>query len=685
MQVNGQTEGIKKSILDALASLYEVKVPKDQVFTEEMVSLMVRATCAINREIAAYLDRKGNVLDVIVGDSKTVSLHPAEGRRKDTGLTGVRCIHTHPGGSSSLSELDISTLKQFRLDMMVAVGAINGKATGVSAAILTQDMDKADLFGPFKPMEPDFHQLIELVAERDKPGKEITILNKEGTERALLIGVETPQTPVISGISEAEISIKELQELAKTAGAEVVEAMVQKRPARDAAYLVGKGKLREISQLVQTKNIDLILFDEELTSAQIRNIETSTGVKVVDRTGLILDIFAGRAKSREGRVQVELAQLNYLLPKLTGQGTALSRLGGGIGTRGPGETQLETDRRHIRRRIDYLKSQLEAIQGQRQIVRREREKNKVPVVALVGYTNAGKSTLLNALCAADVFAEDKLFATLDTTTRKLVLDESTTVLLSDTVGFIRKLPHHLVEAFKATLEEAVLADLLLIVADAADPFAPDHIRVVDEILHQLGATQKPSIVVWNKWDRVDTDFHTPYFQDDREELNVSALTDLGLEDLKAAIKRTLEPQTQEFKLCVPFSEGWALPWLYQNGQVKTVEYVDNDAIVDAEIDKKWFHRISPFIIGQEKGEDDVCQENTTLGNTDHEDVTRDNLGQENISQGNVTQEDITLDNIQGNITPGNITQDKITRDNKQTEIDYQSVIETPGYDPSCKQ
>lgn len=596
MQVNGQTDGIKKSFLAALEQLYDIKVPSDHIYTEEMISVITGVSFETNREIALYIDRKGNVRDIRIGDSKTVSLCPVDGKRKGSGMAGVRCIHTHPGGSSALSELDISTLKQLRLDMMAAIGVMEGKPTGVTVAILDEKMDQADIFGPFWPMQTELHALLTEVLERDRPGRDLNAIMREGAERALLVGLETPQTPFIAGISEAEISMKELVELAKTAGAVVVEAIVQKRPVKDAAYLIGKGKLKEITQIVQTKNIDLIVFDEELSGAQIRNIENNTGVKVIDRTGLILDIFAGRAKSREGRVQVELAQLNYLLPKLTGQGTALSRLGGGIGTRGPGETQLETDRRHIRRRIEYLKSQLNEIQGQRQVIRREREKNKIPVAALVGYTNAGKSTLLNTLCASDVFAEDKLFATLDTTTRKLKLDDNTTVLLSDTVGFIRRLPHHLVEAFKATLEEAVLADLLLIVADASDPFAPDHIRVVDEILHDLGASGKPSIVVWNKWDKVDPDFRTPYFRDDREEINVSALTGLGLDGLKAIMLQKLAPQTQKVKLVIPFSEGWVLPFLYENGSVISAVHGENASVVEAEIDKKHIIRIRPFMM-----------------------------------------------------------------------------------------
>lgn len=596
MQVNGNTEGIKKSSINALELVYDIKVPKGQLFTTEMLSVMAEITCLTNREIAVYIDRKGNVLDVRIGDSKTVALTRVDLRRKETGLNGVRCVHTHPGGSSALSDLDISTLKQLRLDMMIAVGVYNSQVTGVSAAIPDESLNGAELYGPYEQMQKELHDLMELVLEREKPGREITNIWDEEAEKALLVGLETPQTPIIGGVSEAEISMRELDELAKTAGAYVADKIIQKRALKDAACLVGKGKLEEIRQIVQTKDIDILIFDEELSGSQVRNIEEVTQTKVVDRTGLILDIFAGRAKSREGKIQVELAQLNYMLPRLTGYGASLSRLGGGIGTRGPGETKLETDRRHIRRRIDYLKSQLNEIQDQRQTIRREREKNKIPLVSLVGYTNSGKSTLLNTLCAADVFAEDKLFATLDTTTRKLELGDNFTVLLSDTVGFIRKLPHHLVEAFKATLEEAVLSDLILIVADASDPFSTDHIRVVDEILNDLGATGKPSIIVWNKMDRVDSDFRTPYFNDSRDEILISALTGEGLEQLKAMIKSILEPKMEQIKLKVPFTQGWVLPYIYENGVVKEVEYLEDSSLVKAEIEKKSIARVQSFVV-----------------------------------------------------------------------------------------
>jgi len=596
MQVNGQIDGLKKSALESLRNLYDIKIPKGEVLTEELVSVLAQVSSSANREISVLTDRKGNVLDVRVGDSNSTGVYQVNARRGEAGLAGVRCIHTHPGGISTLSDLDISVLRQFHLDMMIALGVLNGKPTEVSAAILGEDMQSVEFFGPFNPFDSKINEIAEIVQRTDRPGKELSVLQREGKERALLIGVETPDTPVIMGVSEANISLRELVELAKTAGAEVIDTILQKRPSRDPAFLVGKGKLAEISKIVQEKEIDLIIFDEELSGSQLRNIEDFTNTKVVDRTGLILDIFGQRAKSREGRVQVELAQLNYLLPRLQGHGAALSRLGGGIGTRGPGETKLETDRRHIRRRIDYLKKELSDIRSQRQTVRREREKNKTPVIALVGYTNAGKSTLLNALCSADVFAEDKLFATLDTTTRKLDLGDNTTVLLSDTVGFIRKLPHHLVEAFKSTLEEAVLADLLLIVADASDPYAPDHVRVVNEILADLGATNKPSILVWNKWDLVDKDFHTPFFRDRFIEVNISAVTGYGFEELKEAIKNNLKPETKKLKLRIPFTEGWVLPFLYEKGMVNSVHYEEDVSVVEVEIDKKYLGRISSYVV-----------------------------------------------------------------------------------------
>ena len=313
----------------------------------------------------------------------------------------------------------------------------------------------------------------------DRSRKEIMkdnmLENKEQQERALLVALDT-------GEYDAEASLAELAELTRSAGAEPAAYLTQKRPAPDAATCLGSGMAEEAKDWIQREQLDLAIFDRELTPTQIRNLEELFGVRVIDRTMLILDIFAQRAMSREGKLQVELAQLRYMLPRLAGRGTALSRLGGGIGTRGPGETKLETDRRHIRRRIDKLKEQLDESEANRAVTQRRRKKNEVVTVALVGYTNAGKSTLMNRLTQAGVLAEDKLFATLDPTARAMKLPCGKTVMLIDTVGLLRRLPHHLVEAFKSTLEQAATADILLNICDASSPEAREHLAVTQELL-----------------------------------------------------------------------------------------------------------------------------------------------------------------------------------------------------------
>ncbi|WP_051318000.1 GTPase HflX [Cohnella thermotolerans] len=317
-------------------------------------------------------------------------------------------------------------------------------------------------------------------------------------ERALLVSLVTDETRR-SGV-DPQLSLDELIQLAETAGVEVVETRMQNKDVPDAKWFVGKGKALELKELIAERGITTAIFDQELSGAQVRNLEEALDAKIIDRTQLILDIFAGRAKTKEGILQVELAQLTYLLPRLSGQGKNLSRLGGGIGTRGPGETKLETDRRHIRRRIGELKRQLESVAAHRGLHRERRRKAGVVQVALVGYTNAGKSTLLRQLTAADVLAEDKLFATLDPTSRTLKLPSGKEVLLTDTVGFIQHLPHDLVAAFRATLEEANEADLLLHVTDASSPMRDRQREVVEQVLTELGAAGKPKLLVYNKID-----------------------------------------------------------------------------------------------------------------------------------------------------------------------------------------
>ena len=386
--------------------------------------------------------------------------------------------------------------------------------------------------------------------------------NSQETERALLVSVDT-------GEFDAEASIDELEELAHTAGAEVLGKLIQRRERPEAATFVGFGKLGEIIVFCESNDVDLLIFDSELTPSQQRNLEKLTKVRVIDRTMLILDIFAARAKSSEGKLQVELAQLKYALPRLMGQGQQLSRLGGGIGTRGPGETKLESDRRHIRRRIQKLEEELRQLEKRRAMLRKRREKDGVLSVAIVGYTNAGKSTLMNALTDAGVLTENKLFATLDPTSRALVLPDGRQVMLVDTVGLIRRLPHKLVEAFKSTLEEAVSATVILNVCDASDPHANEHLEVTKSLLKELGCENKPILSVMNKCDKVGDLYAIPTF---RGTVLISALEQKGLDRLLQAICDALPQTIREVKLLIPFQNGADAAKLREDGVVLEEEY-----------------------------------------------------------------------------------------------------------------
>ncbi len=391
--------------------------------------------------------------------------------------------------------------------------------------------------------------------------------------RAILIGADT-------GEYDAESSMDELAELAQTAGAEELARVIQKREAYEAATVIGEGKLAEVRELCGSLGAELLIFDCELTASQIRNVEDETDVRVIDRTMLILDIFAGRAVSREGKLQVELAQLKYRLPRLMGIGASLSRLGGGIGTRGPGETQLETDRRHIRRRIDKLSAELKELEERRGFTRTRRKKDSVQVGAIVGYTNAGKSTLLNLLTGAGVLAEDKLFATLDPTARSIELPDGRSLLLIDTVGLIRRLPHHLVEAFKSTLEEAASADIIIHVCDAADPEAAEKAEVTLKTLADLGAAEIPVVTVLNKCDLLAE--HIP---ENSTTVKISAKNSQGIDRLLQVIAANLPETAKRMKLLLPYDKAGYTAKLRENGKVFSEEYTENGVLVDALVDQ----------------------------------------------------------------------------------------------------
>ena len=409
--------------------------------------------------------------------------------------------------------------------------------------------------------------------------------NEEQVERAVLVCVDT-------GEFDAERSLDELQELAASAGAQVVSRVIQKKDAFDPATLLGSGRLREVADFVKANEIDVVIFDHELSPANQKNIENAMETKVIDRTTLILDIFAQRARTSEGRLQVELAQLRYRLPRLTGLGTSLSRLGGGIGTRGPGETKLESDRRHIRRRIHALEEQLEELEQRRDLLHRRRKKDGLISVAIVGYTNVGKSTLLNKLTDAGVLAKDMLFATLDPTSRALSLPDGRKVMLVDTVGLVSRLPHHLVEAFKSTLEEAVNADLILNVCDVSSPEFDHQLEVTAQVLKELGAEQIPVLTVLNKCDLVEL----PPLTIDKHTAAISAKSGLGLDSLLQKIALNLPETHRRLQLLLPYDKAGLANELRLNGKVMEEEYRGEGIFLDALVDIKLCHKVQDYIV-----------------------------------------------------------------------------------------
>ena len=410
------------------------------------------------------------------------------------------------------------------------------------------------------------------------------ICNEEKITRALLVSVDT-------GGFDAEASLAELEELVKSAGAEPAFTVTQKLQRPESATFVGSGKLEEIKQICEAQELDLIVVDSELSPTQIKNIENYTDVRVIDRTTLILDIFALRARSKEGKLQVELAQLKYLLPRLTGKGVEMSRLGGGIGTRGPGETKIETDRRHIRRRMETLKDELAEVEKHRNMLRRRREKDGVITCAIVGYTNAGKSTLMNTLTDAGVLAQDKLFATLDPTSRALKLPSGVTVMLIDTVGLVRRLPHGLVEAFKSTLEEAALSDVILNVCDASSPEAQVHMKVTEDLLSELGCGDTPVITVFNKCDRLSALDIAP---DSERVVHISAKNGQGIDRLLERIEANLPVSLRRVSLLLPFTAAGLQNEIRQKGTLLSEEYTAEGIRTEAVVDEALYRKVAEY-------------------------------------------------------------------------------------------
>lgn len=580
-KIEGNLSNVKAYILEGLDSLYDLSVPIGQTATNELCSKMLELTDLLDREVAVYISRQGKIVQVSVGDNSTVDL-PEFKAKSSLRLSGVRCIHTHPSGDSRLSSLDLSSLRHMRFDLMVAV-AREGKDINGTLGFFTGTLDEEgnpliQVYGPVRLSLMNKLNITRLITLINKElGKNKLKDTDEGIEKAIIAGIEYSGSKSEWSLEE---SLSELGRLAETAGASVVASYSQKKDKPDAAFFFGKGKIDEIGMAVQDLEADMLIVDEEITPSQQHNLERMLGLKVLDRTALILDIFAQRARSQAGKLQVSLAQLKYQLPRLGGQGLVLSRLGGGIGTRGPGETKLEVDRRRIYGRIHDIEEELKKLSSHRRLHRSRRKEANIPLVALVGYTNAGKSTLLNALTGSEVFAEDKLFATLDPTTRHKTLPDGQEILLTDTVGFIQKLPHSLVSAFHATLEEVTEADLLLHVVDCSNESAELQIGSVTEVLRELGAVDKPTLFVFNKCDNLDNEHLRNKLSRDREGVFVSAKDGENLDGLLERISQAVRQDKLFMRLQIPFADGAAVARLHEVAVIQKTEYNEQGTMME---------------------------------------------------------------------------------------------------------
>jgi GTPase len=500
-EVTGNTAGLKASELKALERVYRRRVAPAEVVSPELASFLAEISASMHRQVGVLIDRRGEITHVFVGDASKIVL-PDVGRLRGAAgrFRGLRLVHTHLRGEG-LTRDDLTDLALLRLDMVCAIGVDTGGRAGrlyLGHLLVDGPADR-----PWRELPPEpahapvtrFDELIGALEAEQARGRRAAATD-QGKDRALVVHV------AIGRVLDSEARIGEVRELCRTAGVKVLDLVVQRRPAIDPKFLVGRGKLEEILLRAMQVGAEMVIFDHDLSPGQARAISEATELKVVDRTMLILDIFAQHATSRDGKLQVELAQLKYALPRLIEKNTMMSRLVGGIGGRGPGETKLEISRRRARERIHLLEKKLDELAADRRLRRSRRTDRGVPIVAICGYTNAGKSTLLNSLTDGDTLAADKLFATLDPVSRRIRFPHEREVVITDTVGFIRDLPKDLVQAFRATLEEMRDADLLVHVVDASDPDRDRQIEAVGTILRDLDLAEKPRLLVWNKVDRL---------------------------------------------------------------------------------------------------------------------------------------------------------------------------------------
>jgi len=549
--IHGNLKGLKSSHLKQLQKLYQQRQPRDQATTPEFAQRVAQISTELNQPVCAYINRRGQVIRVGVGTPRETRIPPLElPRYSAKRLSGIRCVTTafqsNPPKQASLTAMVLQ-----RLDVLVTLtltgsgfqrrgGGATGYVESTYLAHLAPESDPNRENGLYWNVSPplsldlltkqDFLSLVEgLEAEFEREYRSQQVDNSH--QRVIVVGLKTAEIPR----QQFEDGLAEVTRLVDSAGGEVLQVITQKRSRPDPKTVIGAGKLQEIEIAVQTLGASLVAFDQDLSPAQVRNLEQEIGVRVIDRSELILDIFAQRARSRAGKLQVELAQLEYLLPRLVGRGESMSRLGGGIGTRGPGETQLETERRRIQKRLNRLQKEVDQLQSQRSQMRQRRQKQEVPTVAVVGYTNAGKSTLMNQLTNAEIYAENQLFATLDPTTRRCNVPcqgQSQTILLTDTVGFIKELPPSLIDAFRATLEEVSEADAILHVVDLSHHAWESQIQSVTTILEDMPLVPPESLLVFNKIDQVDSETLAEAKEKFPQALFISAQQKSGLETLR---------------------------------------------------------------------------------------------------------------------------------------------------------
>lgn len=553
--IYGNLQGLKPNQLKQLQRLYHQRLPGDRLTTSEFAQRLAAISTELNQPLCSYINRRGQVIRVGVGTPRQTQIPPLELPRYGAErLSGIRCIVTNLK-SERPNENALTAMAIQRLDALVVLNLTGsgfkrrggGDAGYVKETYLAHLVPHPEATWTLSPplsldllTNQDFLDLVEGLEEefrRDYVARQVDL----DRDRVLLVGLKTDDISP----RRFEDGLEEVTRLVETAGGEVLQTVRQRRSRPHPQTVVGAGKIQEIALTVQTIGANLVVFDRDLSPAQVRNLETQTGVRVVDRTEVILDIFAQRARSGAGKLQVELAQLEYTLPRLTGRGQAMSRLGGGIGTRGPGETKLETERRAIGRRISRLQQQVNQLQAHRSRLRSQRQHQEIPTVAVVGYTNAGKSTLLNALTNAEVYTADQLFATLDPTTRRLVVNdgvggEPRTILLTDTVGFIHELPPPLIDAFRATLEEVTEADALIHLVDLSHPAWHSHIRSVMSLLSEMPVTPGPALVVFNKVDLVEVDTLALAREEFPQAVYISASQRFGLDTLRQKLAQLVQ-------------------------------------------------------------------------------------------------------------------------------------------------